>query len=135
MPTAAFAALRKARAGRRKPRDTGQTAIEYVGLLPVLLLVALLVVQLGLAVFAVQQAGTASRAAARAASYDHFDRSYEHAGRDAMSDWLAGDAEFEPDFQSDEVTVTAKVPVPSLIPGLLDGFTARRSATMPVDDH
>ncbi|MFE1297385.1 TadE/TadG family type IV pilus assembly protein [Streptomyces sp. NPDC058731] len=135
MPTADLAALRTPRAGRRKTRDAGQTAIEYVGLLPVLLLIALLVVQLGLAVFAVQQAGTAARAAARAASHDRFDRSYEEAGRNAMSDWLAQDAAFAPDFRSDEVTVTARVPVPSLIPGLLDRVTASRSATMPVDDR
>lgn len=120
--------------GRRSPRDRGQAVLEYVGLLPVLLIVGVLVIQLGLTVFAVQQAGTASRAAARMASYDDPDRSYGQAGRDAMSTWLADRASFALDAGSEEVTVTATVPVPSLIPGLLDGMTATRSATMPVDD-
>ena len=51
-------------------RDRGQASIEFLGFLPILLLVALAVVQLGLAAYAVQQAGTGARAAARTASMD-----------------------------------------------------------------
>ncbi len=69
------------------------------------------------------------------ASYDHPDRTFREAGRDAMSDWLADDARFDVEARRDEVTVTATVPIPSVIPGLLDGMEARRSATMPIDDH
>ncbi|MCN9244465.1 pilus assembly protein [Streptomyces sp. RY43-2] len=126
---------RDTRAGRKKTGDRGQTVLEYVGVVPLLIVIGLLVVQLGLAAFAVQQAGTASRAAARMASYDHPDRSYQQAGRDAMSDSLVEGTTFESKRGYGEVTVTAKVPVPSLIPGLLNGVKASRSATMPVDDH
>ncbi|GAA3642716.1 TadE/TadG family type IV pilus assembly protein [Streptomyces fenghuangensis] len=114
-------------------RERGQVAIEYVGVLSLLLLVGLLVIQLGLAVFAVQQVGTASRAAARIASYDEADRDYRQAGRDAMSTWLADEAVFRRAVRGDEVKVTARVPIPSLVPGLLDGLNAERSATMPLD--
>ena len=55
----------------RGPAATGaRSSIEFLGFLPILLLVALAVVQLGLAAYAVQQAGTAARAAARTASMD-----------------------------------------------------------------
>ncbi|WP_236246556.1 TadE/TadG family type IV pilus assembly protein [Streptomyces sp. CC210A] len=119
---------------RRRRGDRGQAALEYVGVLPLLLLVGVLVIQLGIAVFAVQQAGTAARAAARMASHDEPDRSYGQAGQDAMSSWLADGARFDAQAGHDAVTVTATVPIPSLIPGLLDGMEARRSATMPIDD-
>ncbi|MEV5984527.1 TadE/TadG family type IV pilus assembly protein [Streptomyces sp. NPDC052051] len=122
---------RGTRGRRKKAGDRGQAILEYVGVIPLLIGVGLLVVQLGLAIFAAQQAGTASRAAARMASYDHPDRSPEQAGRDAMSRSLADGTSFAVDRGSDEVTVTARVTVPSLIPGLFDGLRASRSATMP----
>ncbi len=43
-------------------RDRGQVAIEYLGFIPILLLVALAAVQLGLVAYTAQQAGTAARA-------------------------------------------------------------------------
>jgi Flp pilus assembly protein TadG len=63
-------------------------AIEYIGLLPVLILIGLCAIQLGLAVYAVQQAGTAARAAARVASLAHTNVSYQTAGHDAISGFL-----------------------------------------------
>ncbi|WP_432104968.1 TadE/TadG family type IV pilus assembly protein [Streptomyces sp. bgisy091] len=117
---------------RRIGRQRGQAAIEYVGVLAILLLVALAAVQLGIAVYAAQQAGTASRAAARAASYDGRSWRYEQAGRASMSDWLADGASFTPSGGGDEVTVTAKVRIPALLP-LLDFGSVTRSATMPRD--
>ncbi|MDX3851676.1 TadE/TadG family type IV pilus assembly protein [Streptomyces sp. AK02-01A] len=118
---------------RTRDRDRGQAAVELVGWIPLLLLVALAAVQLGLAIFAVQQAGTASRAAARVASQsDYMDVDYETAGRAAMSDWLAQDAEFTAPTAGDAVTVTARVQIPSLLPGVTLG-DAERSATMPRD--
>ncbi|MFE0771905.1 TadE/TadG family type IV pilus assembly protein, partial [Streptomyces sp. NPDC058861] len=52
------------RSGRT--RDRGQAAVEYLGFLPILLLVGLAGLQLGIAAYAAQQAGTAARAAGRA---------------------------------------------------------------------
>ncbi|MYX55476.1 septum formation initiator, partial [Streptomyces sp. SID8382] len=46
-------------------RDRGSASIEFLGFLPILILVALAAVQLGIAAYAAQQAGTAARAAAR----------------------------------------------------------------------
>ncbi|MFE3325198.1 TadE/TadG family type IV pilus assembly protein [Streptomyces sp. NPDC059176] len=118
--------------GRRRARgvraDRGQTAVEYLGWLPVLLLVALAAVQFGIAAYGVQQAGTGARAAARTASIGDGDPT--QAARAAVSDWL--------DLRItgggyDQVTYTATVTIPSLVPGVGD-FTATRSATMPVTD-
>jgi Flp pilus assembly protein TadG len=107
-------------------------AVEYIGMLPVLILIGLAVIQLGLAAYTVQQAGTASRAAARTASHDHPEIGYEQAGRSAMSGWLADDATFTLAGAADEVTVTAKVAIPSVIPGVGFGDT-ERTTTMPRD--
>ncbi|MER7186189.1 TadE/TadG family type IV pilus assembly protein, partial [Streptomyces hyaluromycini] len=49
----------------RHPRDRGQVAIEYLGFLPILLLVGLAGIQLGAVAYAAEQAGTAARAGAR----------------------------------------------------------------------
>jgi hypothetical protein len=113
--------------------ERGQVAIEYVGLLPVLLIVALAAVQLGLAVYAAQQAGTAARAAARVASRQEAGggTGAGTAGRAAVSDWLT--VEISESDSGDAVEVTARVQVPSVLPGV--GFgTAQRSVTMPRDD-
>lgn len=44
-----------------RARDRGQVAIEYLGFIPVLLLVTLAAVQLGLVAYTAEQAGTAAR--------------------------------------------------------------------------
>lgn len=113
-------------------RQRGQAAIEYVGVLVLLLVVALAVVQLGIAVYAAQQAGTASRAAARVASFDGQEGRYDQAGRAAMSGWLADDASFTPSVSGDAMTVTVKVPIPTLLPMFSFG-SVTKSATMPRD--
>lgn len=131
-PSTRTAVLSRARGrGSRPGRDRGQVAIEYVGLLPILLFVALCAVQLGLAIYAVQQAGTAARAAARVASQAHTTADPQAAGNDAVSDWL--DASVDPPAVGyDSVKVTAHVHIPTVVPGL-DFGTAERSVTMPRD--
>ncbi|MFD3519649.1 TadE family protein [Streptomyces sp. NPDC058653] len=122
--------LRGAGAGAES-RQKGQAAIEFAGLVTLLIFVGLAAVQLGLVAYAAQQAGTASRAAARAATT--LDIDYEQVGRDSMSDWLAEDADFvqEQSF-NDEVSITARVPVPAILP-VFDFGDAERTATMPLD--
>ncbi|GAA2577639.1 TadE/TadG family type IV pilus assembly protein [Streptomyces tubercidicus] len=115
-------------------RDRGTVSIEFLGFLPILLVVGLAVVQLGLAAFAVQQAGTGARAAARTASMDETDHppDPQAAGRAAMTGWVARDAQVSVDGGGgDAVSATVRVTIPSLVPGVADFGTASRSATMP----
>ncbi|MET9293743.1 TadE/TadG family type IV pilus assembly protein [Streptomyces sp. NPDC003077] len=117
-------------------RDRGQVSLEFLGFLPILLAVALGVIQLGLAAYAVQQAGTGARAAARTASLDEADRrtTPENAGIAAMSGWIGEGARISVSPQGDAVQATATVRIPSVIPGL-GPWPARRSATMPLPDQ
>ncbi|UJB43757.1 TadE family protein [Streptomyces sp. A1-5] len=119
---------------RRCPRhrDRGSASLEFLGILPVLLIVALATVQLGLAAYAVQQAGTAARAAARTAAMDRVDQETDpqSAGRAAISDWVAHRATISVAGSGDTVSATATVQIPSIVPGA-DFGSARRSATMP----
>ncbi|MFF5437131.1 TadE/TadG family type IV pilus assembly protein [Streptomyces achromogenes] len=115
---------RRARAGRRSG-DRGQVALEYLGFIPLLLIVALAGLQLGAVAYAAEQAGTAARAGARAASLD---RSYAQACADAVSGVL--DVSCSAARGDDTVTVTATVRIPRLVWDLGD---ATKSATMPLD--
>ncbi|MGA5894258.1 TadE/TadG family type IV pilus assembly protein [Streptomyces venetus] len=115
--------------GTRKGRDRGQVAIEYIGFLPILLIVALGAVQLGLIAYTAQQAGTAARTGARSASLDG------PSGADcraAVSSWLADGTSCSAPTGGDEVTVTATVQIPSLVPGWRFD-PAVKTATMPRD--
>ncbi|MFV5994789.1 TadE/TadG family type IV pilus assembly protein [Streptomyces sp. NPDC056231] len=113
-------------------RDRGQVAIEYLGFLPLLLLVALLAIQLGLAAYAANQAGTGARAGARMASMSRSGGCDEQAAKEAMSDWTARRAHITDRFSSSgEVTCTARVKVPRVIPGVDIWGWAERSSTMP----
>ncbi|WP_432010548.1 TadE/TadG family type IV pilus assembly protein [Streptomyces cucumeris] len=115
-------------------RDEGSASIEFLGFLPVLLIVALAAVQLGLAAYTAQQAGTAARAAARTASLDTARTSPSAAGQAAMSGWLADGADVSSGgCGGGQASATATVEIPSVIPGF-DFGSARRSATMPCDD-
>jgi len=113
-------------------RDRGTVSIEFLGFLPILLVVGLAVVQLGLAAFAVQQAGTGARAAARTASMDETDHPPDPAaaGRAAMSDWVDAGITVGGDGGG-SVRATVRVTIPSIVPGVADFGTASRSATMP----
>ncbi|MFJ9663681.1 TadE/TadG family type IV pilus assembly protein [Streptomyces sp. NPDC101219] len=115
---------------RRTRRDRGQVALEYLGFLPVLIIVAMAAVQLGLVAYTAQQAGTAARAGARSASLD---RDAQTACTAAVSSWLADGTDCGPGGGGgDEVTITATVEIPSIVPGW-NFDPARRTATMPRD--
>ncbi|WP_329614203.1 pilus assembly protein [Streptomyces brevispora] len=121
---------------RRSARDRGQVAFEYMGFIPLLLLVGLCAIQLGIAAYAANQAGTGARAAARTASQDRPELWPEQAGKSAMSDWLTkqGHTTFHHHPGDGTVTYTARVKVPSIIPWMEDAFGyAERSSTMPLD--
>ncbi|WP_065487667.1 TadE/TadG family type IV pilus assembly protein [Streptomyces sp. PTY087I2] len=125
---------RRTRPGRTRPArakaDRGQVAIEYLGFLPLLLLVAMGAIQLGLAAYAASQAGTAARAGARTAASVDARGSGQSNARDAVSDWVEdGGFHYREDGGRD-ITVTVRVKVPSVVPGL-NGWWAERSATMP----
>lgn len=113
----------------RTRRDRGQVAIEYIGFLPILLIVALAAVQLGLIAYTAQQAGTAARTGARSASLEG---PYEADCRAAVSSWLADQTSCPASFGADEVTVTVTVQIPSLVPGW-EFDPAVKTATMPRD--
>ncbi|MET7568153.1 TadE family protein [Streptomyces sp. NPDC005492] len=111
-------------------RDRGQVAVEYLGFIPILILVALAGVQLGLIAFAAQQAGTAARTGARSASLE---QDYQQDCRNAVSSFLASGTSCSRADLGDSVQVTSTVHIPSVFPGY-DGFgDAHKTATMPLD--
>ncbi|MEU5091200.1 TadE/TadG family type IV pilus assembly protein [Streptomyces sp. NPDC021356] len=116
---------------RHRPRDRGQVAIEYLGFIPILMLVAVAVIQIGLVAYAAQQAGTAARAGARAASLG---RSAQEGCQEGVSDSLSGRTSCTEARGGDTVTVTATVRIPSIIPLWDPVGDARKTATMPLDD-
>ncbi|MFI6472299.1 septum site-determining protein [Streptomyces sp. NPDC050516] len=110
--------------------DRGQVALEYIGFVAILLLVGLAAIQLGVAAYAVNQAGTGARAAARAASLDDpKGLSPEAAVQAAVRGWLHPDPRGS--VGGDEATYTVTVTIPSVIPGIPDFGTATRTSTMP----
>ncbi|MFJ9622219.1 TadE/TadG family type IV pilus assembly protein [Streptomyces sp. NPDC101181] len=104
--------------------------MEYLGFLPLLLLVALLAVQLGVATYTVNQAGTAARAGARTAASDDARGTGESAARGAVSDWVRGNGFAYREGGGSDVTATVSLVIPSIVPGLGD-WEATRSSTMP----
>ncbi|MER6994319.1 TadE family protein [Streptomyces sp. NPDC000410] len=116
---------------RRK--DRGQTAVEFIGFLPILMIVCYAVIQLGIAAYAVQQAGTAARAAARIESHDNAGDPVA-GGRAAVDDMFQDGTDITVSGAfSDEARATATVEIPSLIPGLFEFDPIERSATFPRD--
>ncbi|MFH8977161.1 TadE/TadG family type IV pilus assembly protein [Streptomyces sp. NPDC017890] len=104
-------------------------AIEYLGFLPILIIVGMAAVQLGLIAYTAQQAGTAARAGARSASLQE---SAQEACAAAVSGWLADGTDCPAAYGGDEVTVNATVDIPSIVPGW-DFGDATKTATMPLD--
>ncbi|MFF4401745.1 TadE/TadG family type IV pilus assembly protein [Streptomyces sp. NPDC001480] len=110
---------------REGRRDLGQVAIEYLGFIPILLIVAFAGIQIGVVAYAAEQAGTAARAGARAASLR---QDVGQACADAVSGGLT--VQCESSEGDDTVTVTATVHIPKV---LWDFGDAHKTATMPLD--
>jgi Flp pilus assembly protein TadG len=117
-------------ARRRTHRDHGQVAIEYLGFIPILMLVAMGVIQIGLVAYSAQQAGTAARAGARAASLD---LSAQQGCLEAVSSSLRGRTTCDEAPGDGTVTVTATVRIPSIIPMWDPIGSTSKDATMPLD--
>ncbi|MEU9295743.1 TadE/TadG family type IV pilus assembly protein [Streptomyces sp. NPDC048266] len=118
---------------RTTTRDRGQAAIEYLGFLPILLLVGLAGLQLGVAAYAAQQAGSAARAAARAASMaDEEDAPDAEAAGRAAADWATGVSVAR---GGDAAVATVTVEIPSVVPFWDDFGSITKTATMPMPDE
>ncbi|MFF8411824.1 TadE/TadG family type IV pilus assembly protein [Streptomyces omiyaensis] len=132
-PRSRTASPRSRTASPRARRDRGQAAIEYLGFLPILLLVGLAGLQLGLAAYAAQQAGTAARAAARAATRDLAPGEERigpaAAAEAAVSGWIA--PRVEAGGAGGEFTAVVTVDVPRVIP-FWSFDPVVRTATMPL---
>lgn len=122
------------RAVRGRWRDAGVASLEFLGMLPFLLLIALAGIQLGLVAYCGEQAGTAARTAARTAAEPEPHPDAAQAGRDAVSDWLAAEIAFSEGDSGRSVKATATVRIPSVIPGVSVFDPVTRSATMPKED-
>ncbi|MFE2100166.1 MULTISPECIES: TadE/TadG family type IV pilus assembly protein [unclassified Streptomyces] len=110
---------------RRRRRDAGQVAVEYLGFVPVLLIVGLAGIQIGAVAYAAEQAGTAARAGARAASLR---QDAQQACAEAVSAGIT--VRCSAAEGGDSVTVTATVHIPRVV---WDFGDAHRTATMPLD--
>jgi hypothetical protein len=110
-------------------RDSGVSILEFVGFLPILLLIGLATIQLGLVGYAASQAGSGARAAARVAAQGG---SGEAAGQAAMDGHLT--AQVGASRGADTTTATVRVHVPTLVPFLDADWWVTRRATMPTDD-
>ncbi|MFG2500289.1 TadE/TadG family type IV pilus assembly protein [Streptomyces sp. NPDC048441] len=105
--------------------------LEFAGFLPILLLIGLATIQLGLVGYAVNQAGSGARAAARVASQGQGDGG-QAAGLAAMDGNL--DAQVDISGGGDTTTADVTVQVPTLLPFVDAGWHVKKSATMPNDD-
>ncbi|MFG2650241.1 TadE/TadG family type IV pilus assembly protein [Streptomyces sp. NPDC048436] len=103
--------------------------LEFAGFLPILLLIALAAIQLGLVGYAVNQAGSGARAAARVASQGE---GGEAAGKAAMDGGL--DSSVGISGGGETTTATVTVQVPTLLPFVDAGWSVTKEATMPNDD-
>ncbi|MFI9249377.1 TadE/TadG family type IV pilus assembly protein [Streptomyces sp. NPDC053069] len=111
---------------RRRRSDRGQVAVEYLGFIPVLLIVAMAGIQIGAIAYAAEQASTAARAGARAASLR---QDVPQACSEAVSGALKVSCD-ETGGGEASVTVTARVGIPKIFWNFGE---ATKTATMPRD--
>ncbi|MEU3920145.1 TadE/TadG family type IV pilus assembly protein [Streptomyces sp. NPDC029004] len=118
----------------RRRDDKGATAVEYIGFLPILILIGICLVQFGLAAYAMQQAGTAARTAARISSQSNDDGAAKAAGEAAVSDLIKSGTRVDMSGSADDARATATVDIPSVIPGF-SFDPVKRTSTMPRTDE
>ncbi|WEH39938.1 TadE family protein [Streptomyces sp. AM 2-1-1] len=107
---------------RRSGRDSGQTAIEFLGMTPFIILIMLVLWELALVGYTFVLAGNAADEGARAGAGAEFGQSAacRRAAREDMPDAWEENASYSCRGGSSlyRTTVTLKVPV--LVPGLFD---------------
>jgi hypothetical protein len=112
---------------RRLRDESGQVAVEFVGMIGWLLLAGLLIWQLLLVTWTFTQASNAARTASRV---DARGGDPEKAGKNALDRGLRKGAKVEMSASGERATV--RVPIPILLPGLnSEKLRATRSATLP----
>ncbi|GGO97534.1 TadE/TadG family type IV pilus assembly protein [Wenjunlia tyrosinilytica] len=122
---------RRGRECDRSGRERGQASIELLGVLPILLLIAVVGIQLGIVAYAASQASTAARTAARTASQDLPGSDPQGAGTAAVADWLQDDLSLSVTVDDEDVSATARISIPALVPGMKSIGTINRTAHMP----
>jgi len=115
-------ASRRARRTARGGAESGAVSIEFLGVLPVLVLVLLLLAQLAATSFTYVWAGHAATAAARQAAIDPWDpAAVRAAAREDLPGEVADTLHVEVggyDTTRGDVGVTVQAPVPLFVPGL-----------------
>jgi Flp pilus assembly protein TadG len=111
---------------RRLRRDQrGQSSVELIGVLPLLFLVVLVVWQLALATWAVNQASNAARTVSRVNARGG---DLKKTARNAVSPALRHGLKYE--VRGEKATVRVRIPI--VIPGLTtERLVASRSAELP----
>ncbi|MEU9204427.1 TadE family protein [Streptomyces sp. NPDC048332] len=114
------------RIGRRRDRDRdrGQTAIEFVGVTPLIILMLIALWQCALFGYTFILAGNAADVAARAGNGSQWRQSAacEEAGREDLPSAWQGKARFSCNsgFEPGLYKVQVRLTVPVLVPGVLD---------------
>ncbi|HZC14260.1 MAG TPA: TadE/TadG family type IV pilus assembly protein [Thermoleophilaceae bacterium] len=112
---------------KRLAGERGQASVELLGMLPLLLLGALLVWQLLLAGYTVTSAENAARNASRA---EGLGQDGERAARESLSFGLERRAQVE--IEGDRATVQVRIPI--VAPGIdSEDLTVSRDAELPSD--
>ncbi len=102
----------------------GQATIEFLAMIPILMLVLIGAFQLFLLGFTMNETSNAARAAARAGSVG---KDYYAAGKDSLESWLQKDLA---SIKQDRTTYTVRVYVPVIFPGIHRPVIGR-SASIP----
>ncbi|MEW2179399.1 TadE family protein [Streptomyces sp. NPDC005406] len=110
------------RIGRRRERDRGQTAIEFVGVTPLIILMLIVLWQCALIGYTFILAGNAADVAARAGngSQGNSNAACVQAGRKDLPDAWQGDADIDCGAEWGLYRATVTLEVPVLVPGVLN---------------
>ncbi|MCM2412079.1 TadE/TadG family type IV pilus assembly protein [Streptomyces sp. RKAG290] len=109
--------------GRKRDRDRGQTAIEFVGVTPLIILLLIALWQCALIGYTFSLAGNAADVAARAGNGSQWnpDAACEQAANKDLPDaWQTDDIDCNSGNEPGLYRVKVHLAVPVLVPGVLD---------------
>lgn len=112
---------------RTRCQERGAAAVEFIGVVPAIILAAVIALQLGIVGWSVVSAADAARAGARAASVNV---DPQLAAERALPGRLAEDAEMRGSHGGGGFRYTVSVRIPSIVPGITLP-RVDRSADMP----